>query len=483
MHSLRKVLILFCAAFLASNSHGLEKKSPLALFKKCYAHLTQKYLPADHLLRPRVESGEVTPAKACLMVLESAMLKPEGNDEGQLIRDTLESRAVLRTMNDHHRNWFASEDLVLATPRCPEKCVRADMFHDGQEPALHLTRLLFTEALDFTELVTGVSGMEALRTGGPKENTSQEPTYIFQSNNVTAGLDPSPFPIDGELVQKGALLGVRRISLNSRKHDTIAKSNFKSIFPKTMYVHRAMGGGVIGSISYLLLNLGRPMPETSDGGIVMSRRWAKAIYRDLLCRDVPVIRISDAMLYVNPKPTSATPPFRKSANCMQCHASMDPLAAASRNITYALSPWMDITPTASPTTSTPQIYQFDPVLPREPGQVDLDRDFYLRPPHGALLYRDYKGDLINIPVKGLTELGETLTKLDDLYHCAASRYFQHFTGVNVSLDDPRMGGNLSEKQKKYRDFVISLGQRLKEHQNLRQLVQEILESDVYRRGD
>jgi hypothetical protein len=112
---------------------------------------------------------------------------------------------------------------------------------------------------------------------------------------------------------------------------------------------------------------------------------------------------------------------------------------------------------------------------------DSDSDFGARPTTGRLLYRSYDGTLIDSTVANLTEMGNALANSNDLYVCAAKKYFEYFTGLSVSLQDT---GNptssiLSQADQYYRDEVIKLGLSLKAHGSLKTLVQEILSLDLY----
>ena len=85
-------------------------------------------------------------------------------------------------------------------------------------------------------------------------------------------------------------------------------------------------------------------------------------------------------------------------------------------------------------------------------------------------------------VDGLTQLGQAIANTNDLYTCAASRYFEFLTGISVSLQDvgdPRYSP-LSPDDLQYRTIVHQLGISLKTHQNLQQLIREIITLPMYR---
>src|SRR5690349_9157854 len=97
-------LIMLFGALAFADPSAQEVLSPLAFLNRCYAHFTQMRLPPNHPQRQAVEAGG-SPIAACLAIFDSAML----SGSGLLINDSSEGRAVLRTFNELHRNWFPSD--------------------------------------------------------------------------------------------------------------------------------------------------------------------------------------------------------------------------------------------------------------------------------------------------------------------------------------------------------------------------------------
>ena len=165
---------------------------------------------------------------------------------------------------------------------------------------------------------------------------------------------------------------------------------------------------------------------------------------------------------------------------------MDPLAAVARNVT--------IRPTSSgddrKMLSTSQLAIHPVTAGPKLGWSDIDADFFKRPPDGTLFFRSYSGDKVYVPIAGgtsakagMANLGAALANTNDLYVCAASRYYQLFTGIKVNLQDigdPAKPA-LSATDLTFRNEVIRLGLALKNHQSLRQLIADILKLDTYKR--
>jgi hypothetical protein len=159
---------------------------------------------------------------------------------------------------------------------------------------------------------------------------------------------------------------------------------------------------------------------------------------------------------------------------MQCHSTMDPMAATIRNAVhfpFYFAPqlvfnWYNRPPDRAPAA-----------LPT----LEKDSEFWRRPPEGALKYRSYDGTLTSVSVLGVQQLGEELAKTNDLYVCAAKRYYKALTGISVDLSDSGAMTSpvLTKGELFHRNKVISLGNSLKASQQLRTLIKAIIESPTF----
>lgn len=441
----------------------------MALFNRCYSHLTQQRARRNHPLATEVASGR-SPVDACMSLFDKTALIKAGPNEGEMTTNDGEARNLIRTMDTFHRTWFPVNDFLLSG-NCAEFCQEQAKLFDSTEPALHVTRALLGASVPYSEVVTGEGSVEAIRDSGPLKNSDLPHPFLSAAAPGAAETKQ----ISTELVKKGYLNGVRLVSLNSAKNNVTVFGKYDHIAPGPIQVHESFGGGILGTKTYLMLNFGRDWDERTDGGRVLPRRWAQSVFSDLLCRSLPVVRPSDAKFYVTTNVTSATPPFRQSAGCMSCHTGMDFMASVARNLSLVLVPGR------AEEGASGQIQQWPVNLPQELGMVEADPQFSFRPPNGRLIFRNYEGKLTQKPVRGLKELGEAISQTDDFYVCAASRYFQYFTGVSVTLQDPGDPASqpLSEAETYYHNEVVKLGLDLKKHQSLRTLVERILSSPTY----
>jgi hypothetical protein len=356
-----------------------------------------------------------------------------------------ESRIVLTAFNDLHRTWFPADDsrTVLNAFACGGN---NHLVIDQAEAALHFTRVMFGANIPFKEAFTSPIPMEAVR-----------------SSTVSGGT-----------VQQGPLAGIRPLSSTE-----ISKTITVQRTPTSVRYKESLGGGFLGTKSFLSLNLGATrLDQAWDGGISMPRRWAKAGIESALCRTLPILRKTDVVNWVN---TASTIPFRRAAACMTCHTTMDSMAGVARNVSprqMSTSVGCSILP-FGPIATVTQAKEAE--LDSGTVRPDSDANFSARPPTGRLIYRSFDGSLKDLHGSDLNDLMTELVNQDDIYVCAAKRYFEYFTGISVNLQDP--GDTeltpLSAADIHYKNQVVQLGRSLRSNNSLRSLIQSILSLPVY----
>ncbi len=448
-------LILLQSAFAADPAISQRVLSPLEIFSRCYAHITQLKLPVSHPKRAAVIAGTLSPIDACMQVLSGANLNTAGTIASTVtVGSVNESLSVLRTFSNYNISLTENPDLNNSVPGGIYAYGTRFIYDEG-EFGLHFTRAMFAPGAKASDIVTLGTSMEALRDQG------QKASFPSSSSLITI-----------PTVQTGNFLGVRLMTANAEKTNLSRTPTDGDGNPFPIQMHRHEGGGVIGTPAYILANLGRGLTQRADGGISVARRFGKAVYKDLLCRDVPVVRGADAAPFVQ---TGSSLPFRKSTSCMQCHASIDPLGNTARNFMYVVDEGK---------IGGGAPYRFAPSQGAEAGPVDSDQNFHQRPPNGKLYFRSYDGTLIDRSVTSMGDLGQKISETEDYYACIASKYFQYFTGIKANLQDA--GDNtlptLSAGDQVYRDRVIQLGKSLKTSQNIQSLIREIISSDSYKRA-
>ncbi len=448
--------LLFDRASVVAAASALpnDEISPFALFNRCYGTIVRRRAPKAHPLTLKVIAGTLEPIEACKAILLSGMFNAETDNQE-------EKERIIQTFSDFHRTWFLSDNYLTALPLGEIYGFENRLMRDPGEPAHYVTRSMFTQSVPYSTVLTESSGMLAIRSPDAPEAAFGQPGFppVAYTNaaNVTTRFDPP-------LSASGNLVNVMRTADNPAFIGSIIPD--PAGWGKPIPLHQHFGGGVLGSQAFLQLNFGRAV-ENNDGGIRVPRRWSKAVLRDLLCRDVPAIRLEDAKPFVE---AASELPFRKQAACMQCHSSMDPLANTARNLRYFAFNFDQI-------NFGSNIHMVDHAL--IPGA-----DFANSKPDGKIFFRSYSGELVDKPVVGLQQLGDTLADLEDPYVCAASRYFELFTGLRVSLQDLGDTNNpqLSAADHYYRELVIDVGLRFKQHQSIVTMISDIIDSDFYKRA-
>ena len=450
-----------------------------SIYHRCHSHLVREQVDKNDPLLQKIRSGELEGSSACSELLATAAFGVDGKLVGG--RDRTRASKILRTLHNFHNSWFRNIDLFNINFSYP-----SFDNNDLSEPALHVTRAMFAANGEFQKVLKGKESLKAFREHDKKNEyfayTKEHKYKHIADTKFYQGLDKAKSKENLEWVpswvERGRLVGIG--VQPERKEDILSMYTSKfvepELFKRELNIRGNPGGGILGSQPYLLFNSGRELGEKMDGGLLMPRRWSKAVFRDLLCREIPVIAEEDSLKYLQPRSSIV---FRKTPSCMQCHASIDNMAGAVRNISPVFS-------SNNPENYTQHIEIFarDHKVVEADIMVDKHKDYHLTPARGRLYFRNIYHQLVNEKVNSLEELGESIAKQDDFYVCAAKRYFEFFTGIDIHVED--YGANLGSydaESIEYIRFLLFLGKRLKKHQKLRLLARDIFQSDYYRMRD
>jgi hypothetical protein len=426
------------------------------IYRRCYAQFTQRALPFNDTRLAQIRAATKTPQAACMEVLDLAKFDTTGNrlvNGGNPV-----ALSVLNAMNQLHQTFFMVTDLpplaggnILAGLRST---------YDPGEPALFYTKALFDSATQFKFVVTTNVNLRADRSGNAP---------VVSTENIDRSR--SLFAANGSFrwASKGELLGVEPTG------EFLVTSTLGNA-----RIGLSRGGGVLGSPAYLLETVNE-VTNFAANTATMPRRWAKSVFKDFLCREFPVARLVDTSSFVNMSATAHE--FRQAASCTQCHASMDRLAAVNRNFRYQVlggNAQTDLVGGIFPVT-----YATNATLDGNPWPAFVTADYNLRPTVGVLYYRDYLGNLVDLTLSGIPDLGAKLAMQNDFYICAAKHYYKYFTGVDVDVLDPTDSRyrNKGNDMNIHKNNVVNLGIGLKTHQSLRTLINNILSLEAYKRSD
>jgi hypothetical protein len=459
------VIVLFVVLF--SNEAPAQYLSESALFQRCYSQITSLRAKKKSDLFLKVKTGQKKAIDACKDVLASAFLTANGNE---VISDQndIQAKSVLGTFHRLHSSWFGQRDFPILSSNIRNKDTKNQ--YDSSTPALYFTRALFTPGASVKSAITSNEHLIAYR-------TQMDPPNGPDSGHAKTDYFYTPLI---KFAPMGELIGIKSSGPQLLSYPAFGRDGAGSID-----LYRNLGGGLLGTNSYLLLNMAEMKEDNymTDGGVKMHRRWGKAIFNDLLCRELPAVRESDVVSMVD---VNSSIPFRNSASCTKCHASQDRLASVVRNMKvvslgagkseFGESVRGGLYPNFHAIT-----HQAESAWPTIP-----DSNYYQRPTNGTFFFRTHAGELIDRPVSSIADVGQKISETEDFYICAAKRYYNYFTGVDVNI------GDLGDTDWNYkptsgdlfhREIVVSLGRNLKNHQSLSQLILEILSLDNYKKND
>lgn len=554
------IFFLFAAVIGLPSLTLAAPAEELRLFQRCYVHLTGKPIPLGDARINKLKTAQTTALKECYALLDNAKLQANGRPKV----DTEESRQVLRQFFHFTRSWLPNTAQEQIAGFSVEYLWGTVDTFDMNAPAYAMTYYALREGAKYSDLLRGNRGFESIREYDNETrmrhgvNQTNVTRYLQGDNSDYARrFQPNVFAFrySGPLLEgnydtfrytdvnntmevpnyhstlvtlprtpMGELAGIvpdtrnfaapnftldpfNNAFVNERRGDLLPDVD------RTRNMYQGFGGGVIGDPVFFMLNSGHPVGTLFNGSFKLPRRWSQTVQNIFLCIDPTLrkpVRSKDVTSMVITTSNRAAdeaanwesiPGFRKQSSCMQCHASLDPMASTARNLIIASSDWgshLDNT-TASAGDGTKNTIFISSFTPNS--SVTLIRDWpsyaaetnaltkmpiYARTaPTGALRYRTSEGELVSTPVANMEELGNAIASQDDFYRCTAKRYFYMFTGVDVNLFDRRDPVNealnlqMDERAVQRRDLIQSMADELRKTQSIPNMLKVILRSPTY----
>ncbi len=472
-----KISILSLCLLFSASLNAAQKLSPLAIYARCYAQITSERVNIKSQLAQQVVAGSISPVQACLQVFNKALFS---NNESMIANPSdPESLSIVRTLHNLHSSWFTAKDFTNIDVTSPAWTDGSRDFWDTSTPALYFTKALLEPTPNFRSILSGQKIFLPVRTTMNPVSGAQ--TNLPITNYLIKSMTEQPL----RFAPRGPLIGVTETTATMVNYPAIVSSTaigglIKHDQAGTVPLYGSLGGGLLGNYTYALLNINQSNEFIANGGLAMPRKWGRSVYRDLFCRELPVIRIADAVPFVAPTSDVA---FRISTGCVQCHASMDRISSVVRHARYTS---FGSESKVSLSRGATFINFPTPTLPaEEKWPIAADANYSERPPNGTLYFRNYQGELVDTNVSGVNELAAKILDQDDLYICTAKRYYEYFTGVSIfngDISDPN-NPKLNTTALSHRNYVIQLGKNLRQHNNLRLLITDILNSTQYQKSD
>lgn len=504
----------FLAVLFLANFAFAQSLSEVGFYNRCYSHLTGKPVPLGNATMAQIRAGKMKALDACNTLLDKAVLDPNGP---LINRNDAEARAVLNNFYDFHRTWFPTNN-VEQIQEYSEEMSRGTMdIYDSTEPSLALTRAMFAQNSKYVDVLTLGRGFHAQReenqavknmigwnvtfparrlygnNAGFDQNlfNFRSITEGFIQNDIAQGVPYTSTFINLPKIEVGELVGIRiagesanipNVSLHPLGDDK--RGSDQPGLNYSFDLFQTYGGGVLGMPIYFMLNYGHGRGLEANGSTKVPRRWSQTNMNTFLCADLPALRESDVKQFLV---GNSSAPFRNSNSCIMCHATLDPMAYTARNLVIGNSDYQALNGSLEQAKSALHLVSYRAELPSVSGwPSEPVANFHRQVPTGRLYFRSMTGELVDKPLNGIDSLGAAMTQTKDYYYCAAKRYFEFFTGIQVPLYD-RMNPANAEVNRKLSDeavadrlFVEGLGEDLSKSQSVRSLVKQIMASKYYR---
>jgi hypothetical protein len=425
----------------------------LRRLEKCHGLFVGERISKSSSLYLAVSTGASSGTDACMALLDRARLGSNGRIPSVNGIPDQTGHRILANLVEFHRSQLESPDFNAASGGA--RIREMDIF-DANEPAFHFVYSLLMPNEPYSNVVKRAHGIRAIRY---TSRSTPRTRRVVDSGEIaySQGPGPTPDPWNPTLIDTGKIAGLVPDSVQN----PVQRLETGNAQYEGRNTNAHFGGGFLGSQAYMF--------ATWNGSNF--RNWAKDLMADALCKDIPVLRSIDVLQAVRPTSTFS---WRQGISCMQCHETMDPLSAAMRTQgMIRVSPVNQVRfwvarPIDRPSAPYPSI--------------SPDPDYSRRPPDFSLKYRSFDGSLVELPGTGITALGQALAERDDLYVCAAKRYFQFLTGIETDIrddSDPLNPLNLSPSETKYRNRVIELGRQLRQDQSAREMFKRIISSPTF----
>lgn len=445
--------ILLAISFIPFLSLAKEL-SNVEIYYKCYGQLTSDVPDDNDIILKAIINEKINGSEGCLQLLDMADLNESG-DIYDYKKNTVGLK-ILKTINLFHNTWFASFLFDMAND--------FPMTYDLIEPeaaALHVTKNFLSKNIKYEEIVLGNDVLQGHRIG-------DKPKYYVGGGKERLEIDYNNF--GGLLIDRGQLIGVKKAQKNRAVFNKFEDHLFYPKRHEKKYdIHYSPGGGLLGENSYILLNSGRTLGVTMDGGNVMPRKYTQQLVKDLLCRNLPVLDNDDVKKYVV-KDSNIS--FAKKESCMTCHVTLDYTAALLRNtqmITYD---------SGGKSFASMYFNEVDPKISFDQVTHFKDLNYYKSKPHGRFVFKSLNGKLLDTEITSFDELGRAITGVDEFYSCALVRYINFFTGKSITIEDLYL-----RKSDILKGEHFEILEKFKKEKSLRGLVRNILNSNIYKNGE
>lgn len=203
----------YCLAFIVCfGLHGImpstssaERLNEVALFNRCYAHLTQSRPTRSDPLLAQVKAGTKTAVQACTETLDRARLTANGNTKIADDNDKV-AKSVINNFYQLHRSW--SREQLLFKPLDTYEEIGTEAWFDDAPYGAYVTRALLSPSSDVLSIVRTNDFPQAVRT-----DMNPPHTYRFVPSTNVGSESDWRLGTQQAFAPRGDLLGIRAVSL------------------------------------------------------------------------------------------------------------------------------------------------------------------------------------------------------------------------------------------------------------------------------
>jgi hypothetical protein len=318
----RIVLFSFCLCSLPMAEAQLLSQPQI--FNRCYTQLTGRSVPLNHVVMRQVKAGTMTALAACEALLDKTELAA---GSGMLTQTDPEAALVLNNFYTFHRTWLPGNTVEQTVGLNGENGFGTRDIYDATEPGLAITKAVFMQGAKYSDVLTDATGVHAIRRDDPAVtartglsiplvsrgtvgNNANYNLNIFNFSSLTLpynGMSTNSILMALPKIEVGELVGVRSTTENAmvpnvalsyldpageKKGNTIPGLNY------TFNLFQTLGGGVLGTPIYLMMNFGHPLGLPMNGSLKLPRRWSQTNMTTFMCATLPALREADVRQFV-----------------------------------------------------------------------------------------------------------------------------------------------------------------------------------------
>ncbi len=199
------ITTVFMLAVVVVRLDAQELLGQEALFRRCYAHLTQLRPRLEDPLLAEVRAGAKSALQACREVFNRALLSASGGTKIQDDNDAV-AKAVLHTFNELHRTWAREQSIF--NPSDSNTRLGTETHFEDSPMGPYITRALFSPTYNVDSVTQGTDFLQPVRT-----DMSPPHTYSGVPNSQSGSESDWRLGAQHAFAPRGDILGVRSISI------------------------------------------------------------------------------------------------------------------------------------------------------------------------------------------------------------------------------------------------------------------------------